>query len=380
MKTTINFQRIAAVMIIITLFILLLISAQSILKPIVFAVIFSIMLRPLCNWYDRWLPWNSLSVVVTFLTALMPITLLFYLFFIQFKDVVDEFPNITGKIKEGIQSLIRIVELNAPLSLKEEGESWLIKGVSGLIDTVQAGLTTSSVVLTSVFITALYTYFILLYRKSFKSFMIHQFGGQIQNEAREILMKVQNMNERYLYGMLSVILILSTLNSLGLWVIGIQYPLFWGFLGGVLAIVPYIGTLLGGLLPFAYALATTGNYWQPLSVVVFYFVVQQLEGNVITPKIIGSSVKLNPLAAIFSLILGAYLWGIAGIILSIPLLAILRIIFSHIDALKPYALLLSSDLYGNAQDFEEKYNEDRYRFLSYLRSRPEDSAPEDTNK
>ena len=338
------------------------------------------MLRPLCNWYDRWLPWNGMSVVVTFLTALLPVALLFYIFFIQFRDVVDDLPNITGKIEEGIQSLINLIEHNIPITVKGEGESWLLKGVSGLIDTVQAGLTTSTAVLAGFFITALYTFFILLYRKSFKSFLVHQFGGQLQHAAREVLMKIQHMNEQYLYGMLIVVLILSSLNSLGLWIIGIQYPVFWGFLGGVLAIIPYVGTLLGGLLPFAYALATTGNYWQPISVVAFYFVVQQLEGNVITPKIIGSSVKINPLAAIFSLILGAYLWGVAGAILAIPLLAILRIIFSHIDVLKPYALLLSSDLYGNAQAFEDKYNEDRYRLLSYLRSRPKASSSEEVNK
>ncbi len=186
------------------------------------------------------------------------------------------------------------------------------------------------------------------------------------------------MNERYLYGMLSVMLILGTLNSIGLYVIGIKYALFWGFLGGVLAIVPYVGTLLGGLLPFAYALATTDNYWQPLSVVIFYFFIQQFEGNIITPKIVGSSVKINPLAAIFALILGAYLWGVAGAVLAIPLLAIVRIVFSHIDILKPYALLLSSDLHGKAHLFEGKFDDDKYRLLSFLRTKPKTVEPKET--
>ena len=112
-------------------------------------------------------------------------------------------------------------------------------------------------------------------------------------------------------------LILGVLNSFGLWLIGIDYPVFWGFLGAFLAIIPYIGTAIGGLLPFLYALATTSTLWQPMAVIGWFVLVQQIEGNLITPKVLGSSVKVNPFAAIFALFFGGYLWGIPGLILAI---------------------------------------------------------------
>ncbi len=166
-------------MIIIALILILLVFAQTIIKPVVFALIFSIMLRPLCNWFDRWMPWSWLSVLLTFLTALLPIVGLGYIFFIQFRDVISDLPSVTDKLEKGINSLSRIVENNMPEPMQTD-ESWLQGATSGLIDTVQAGLSTSSAVLASIFITFLYTFLILLYRKSFRLFLVSQCQEQVQ--------------------------------------------------------------------------------------------------------------------------------------------------------------------------------------------------------
>jgi predicted PurR-regulated permease PerM len=174
--------------------------------------------------------------------------------------------------------------------------------------------------------------------------------------------------------MLTVMLVLGVLNSAGLYFIGIKYALVWGFLGALLAIVPYVGTTIGGLLPFTYAIATTGTVWQPTAVVVLYATVQFVEGNVITPKIVGNSVKINALAAVVSLILGALLWGIPGVILAIPLLAMIRIILDHITSFKPVALLLSDDLYADSDKYLNEFNHPKYRLSSLLRKRKPGAA------
>jgi predicted PurR-regulated permease PerM len=164
-------------------------------------------------------------------------------------------------------------------------------------------------------------------------------------------------------------LVLGVLNSAGLYFIGIKYALVWGFLGALLAVVPYIGTTVGGLLPFMYAVATTSTVWQPTAVVVLYAIVQFVEGNFITPKIVGNSVKINALAAVLSIILGALIWGVPGVILAIPLLAMLRIILDHITSFKPVALLLSDDLYAESAMYLNEYNHPRYRLSSFLMKR-----------
>jgi hypothetical protein len=114
-------------------------------------------------------------------------------------------------------------------------------------------------------------------------------------------------------------------------------------------------------LPFVFAIATTEGLWAPLLVVLLYITVQFIEGNFITPKVLGNSVKLNALAAIMVVLLGSFFWGIAGIILAIPLLAMFRILLTHLEPLRPLALLLSDDLYDESDQFLGQYNSDRYR-------------------
>jgi len=214
---------------------------------------------------------------------------------------------------------------------------------------------------------SLYTFFALLYRTSLRNFFIYQFGPQTRPEADELLRAIQNVMQEYLTGLSLVILILGILNSSGLWLIGIDYALFWGFLAALLAIIPYVGTTLGGLFPFLYALATTDTLWQPAAVVFLYAIVQQIEGNLITPKVVGSSVKINPFAAILALIIGGMIWGIAGLIIAIPFMAAVRVVFSHIDYLMPVGELLGDQLYSKNDVFEKKYDEDQFRLISFFR-------------
>ena len=109
--------------------------------------------------------------------------------------------------------------------------------------------------------------------------------------------------------------------------------------------------------------------WQPLAIVALYSTVQTIEGNLITPKVVGSSVEINPLAAIISLLIGGAVWGVSGLILALPLVAIVRIVFEHIDMLKPIALLLSSELYVERKKFIEDFDKEEYRIANYFKKK-----------
>ena len=140
-----------------------------------------------------------------------------------------------------------------------------------------------------------------------------------------------------------VIIIVGTLSGFGLWIIGLDYPFLFGYFGALLAIIPYIGTFIGGLIPVLYALINYNNIWTAVFVLGWYVLIHVIEGNVLTPKIVGSQVSLNPLIALIAIITGALIWGIPGMVLFIPSMAVLKVVFDHIDSLKPFALLLSSD-------------------------------------
>ncbi|MFK7773422.1 MAG: AI-2E family transporter, partial [Saprospiraceae bacterium] len=248
----------------------------------------------------------------------------------------------------------------------DENSSEMMQAPLGYIGTT---LSISGTFLINLFLTFVYTFLLLLYRTSLKNFYIMQFGATIKDGAELVLERIQTVIQKYLYGLLLVIAILGILNSIGLMLIGIEYAIFWGFLAAFLAVIPYIGTALGGLLPFLYAFATCDNYWQPIAVIVLFAFVQIIEGNLITPKVVGSSIKINPLAAILALLVGGAIWGTSGLILALPFIAIIRIIFSQIDFLKPIGMLLSDGLSDNEDVFERKFDKERFRLFSFFKKK-----------
>jgi len=160
---------------------------------------------------------------------------------------------------------------------------------------------------------------------------------------------VQQVGQKYLSGMVILIIITGLLNSIGLWIIGIDNPFLFGFLAAFLAIVPYVGTALGAIIPIMYAFVSYDSLWPVFAVAILFWVVQLITDNFLSPKIVGGSLRINALASILSLIIGALVWGVAGMILFLPFAAMLKVFCAEFDELKPIALLI-----GN-HDYKEKY-------------------------
>ena len=127
------------------------------------------------------------------------------------------------------------------------------------------------------------------------------------------------------------------------YICGVEHAIFFGVIGAILNIIPYVGPFIGALLPMSYALLTMDNLLSPLLILGAYQAIQLLEGNYLTPKIVGSQVNLNAFMTFLGLLLGASVWGVAGMILIIPILAILREIFDLSSSTKPFALLLGEE-------------------------------------
>jgi predicted PurR-regulated permease PerM len=207
-------------------------------------------------------------------------------------------------------------------------------------------------------------FFMLSYRIALKNFVLMQFEPLQRQGIAGIMIEIQKMLRQYLNGLFTVMIFLAVLNSLGLWIIGVEYPVLWASLAAFLTIIPYIGTTLGGGLPFFYALATAESWHQPAAVVAMYVTVQQIEGNLITPYVVGSKVRINPLVAIIGILLMNELWGVSGIILAIPIAAGIKIMFDRIAPLKAVGALMGSNIVNEQGLFLSDYNENRFRFSS----------------
>ena len=127
-------------------------------------------------------------------------------------------------------------------------------------------------------------------------------------------------------------------------ILGIEYAILLGILGALLNLIPYIGGLVAVALPMAVALATEASPVYALYILIIYYIIQLIDNNYIVPKIVASKVKLNALFSIVVVIAGNMLWGIPGMFLSIPLLAIVKLICDHVEPLKPWGFLLGDTM------------------------------------
>jgi predicted PurR-regulated permease PerM len=134
--------------------------------------------------------------------------------------------------------------------------------------------------------------------------------------------------------------IVGVLNSIGLLLLGIDYPFFFGFLCAVLLLIPYIGIIIGSLLPALVAFATKDSNWYAVGVLLLFSVIQFIEGNFITPKITGSKISINAFVSILSIVVFGMLWGTSGMILALPLTASLKVLFDHSPKFHIYGFLL----------------------------------------
>lgn len=325
---------------------------SAILLPVFYASFLSLFLVSIDRRIVKYVKLRWLSILLTFIVVIFPVVLLFTIFSVQLGTIFASLPSITNSVKAGAEQIFTFIDNQLPF-LELNYENLVKENINTIVEAplsfIQRGISSSTSVALGIAMCFIYTFFILLYRKSFQDYVIYQFKDSVHFDIHDTMTKIKETVEGYVGGLGIVMIVLCVLNTLGLWIIGVQYAFFWGSLGAVLAIIPYIGTLLGGLLPFLYSLATSDYTWQPAAVVIYYIVIQQIEGNLITPKIVGEKVDINPLFAIFSLIFFAFFWGVGGVILALPIISTIKILLSQIESTKALSVLMSSNI-----DAEEK--------------------------
>ena len=182
-------------------------------------------------------------------------------------------------------------------------------------------------------------FFFLYYRTFFADFLSKVFPSTDAKTMQGILTKTGEVVQGYLVGLLVVMGVVACANCVGFWWIGVDYPIFFGIITGLLLIIPYIGIWVGASLPIILSLATLSPS-HALGVVAWVAAVQFIEANFVTPLVIGSKVSINPMIAMLALLGGELLWGIPGLILALPFTAIIKVIFDHVPALHPYGFIL----------------------------------------
>src|SRR5690606_11546235 len=193
-------------------------------------------------------------------------------------------------------------------------------------------------------VVTVYTILMLIYRTRIKTFileLVNRYAGITEVAQAEVIVeKITRVASLYVCGIFLVVLILSVVYFVGLTVIGVENALFFAILAALINVIPYIGSVAGGAIVVLYTFITGDSLMVPVIVALFFAGVQQLDSYLLIPKITGAKVRLGPLFTIMVLLLGGMLWGIAGMILFIPILGICKVAFDHIEPLKPYGYLV----------------------------------------
>jgi predicted PurR-regulated permease PerM len=352
--TTMNlsFQKLFFVIATVFALFAILILAKPILIPLSVALLMSFILYPLAKRFELWRMSRILAAFFSiFVVALVVGGVIFFFStqiiglskdFAHFQDkVILAFADVTLYINNNV-TFIPDLEKN---ELFDRIRDWLNESKVVLISKT---FTTTATLFTGLFATATFTFLILIYRKGLTQAFVSFFPEGKRGRAASMFKSVQQVGQAYLFGMLLIVIIIGFANSIGLWIIGVDNPFLFGFLGATLSIVPYIGTFLGAIAPIVYAFVSYDSVWMPIAVAILFWGVQLISDNYLSPKIVGGNLGLNALTAILSLIVGAVVWGVAGMILFLPFAAMLRVVCEEYEALKPVALLIGNQNYkGN---------------------------------
>lgn len=229
---------------------------------------------------------------------------------------------------------------------KEKIDAWVTKtkseGMNNSSAIIGQTLGTISGVLALIFLMPVYIFMILFYKPLLLEFIAQLFKQEKHETVAEVLMETKTLIQSYLVGLLLETALVATLNSIGLLIIGIDYAILVGIIGALLNLIPYIGGLVAISIPMLLAIATKSPI-DALWVFIAYIIVQFIDNNIFVPKIVASKVKMNALVSIVVVLIGGALWGVAGMFLSIPITAIVKVIFDRVESLKPLGFLIGDN-------------------------------------
>jgi predicted PurR-regulated permease PerM len=344
---------------------------QETLQILAFSFLLAMLLYPLCRKLESWKLPRVTAIFVCLILLTSSLVLMGYLIVNQILDFSDQMPLFTSKMEALTSKTQTWASRNFHISRAKqmnEVKKYSMDLVKNSASYLSSFLSSAGNTLANIAIVPIFVFFIMLYRDFFRHFFYRVFGRVKRANIDHVLSKIYAVVQGYLAGLFLVILIVAALNTLGLWLLDIDYALFFGILAAVLLLIPYIGIMIGSILPILFALITKDSALSALGVAGVFGFVQMLEGNFITPHIVGSKVSINPLAAMVALILGGQLWGIGGLVLALPLTAILKVVLDSVDGLKPYGFLLG--------DPEQLLQKARKRALKIVETEPT-QTPED---
>jgi predicted PurR-regulated permease PerM len=317
---------------------------KTLFIPLFFGLLVAMVMYPVCRWLEQKKWSRALATTVSLTIVILLFAMLLALLVWQFRVFLHDWPQIAHKLEELFTNLQGWVSDQLGITLDVQA-GWLRNIamnagniVSGML---QGTLTTTINTSFILFLIPVFAALFLYHRQVFVQYLRVVLPPAYRSRLDTILQQVIHTYFNYIKGMLLVYLIVGALNSIGLLALGIRHAVLFGMLTAFMTIIPYIGIIASALLPISIAWTTKGSVWYPLGVIGVFSFVQYLEANVIFPKVVGAQLNVSTWATLVAILAGGILWGVSGMVLFIPFVAILKIVSDYVEELKGLNLLLT---------------------------------------
>lgn len=341
------YHKLASVLVSLVVLGYLVIQGKEILSPLVFSCLFSILLLPLSAFLEKKFGMRrGLAAVISVVFLLLVIGTILYAIALQMGDLADDWPQFKTQLNSTFLSLRHWVAVNFHINASKQ-LNFIKTATNNVLASGTAMVGTTLVSLTSLLLflvfTFIYTIFFLTYRGLIMRFLVSVFLEKNEEVVHDIIEQVQQILRKYILGLFIEMGIVSAVVFLVFWALGIKYALLLGLITGLFNIIPYIGIFTAMLASVLITFATAAATVKILMVIGTLVTVHLVDSNILLPVIVGSKVKINPLITVLGVVLGEMIWGISGMFLSIPVIAVSKIIFDRIDSLRPWGILLGEE-------------------------------------
>ncbi len=319
---------------------------ESILLPLVVAVFLSYLFKPMVLWLkSRRFPTvvSLLLVFVTIAAVLFGVSFVVYTSIDSFIDEAPKYQDRVNVLAADLDGSVRSLAEKYDLPVTEF-DWWSVFDVSSVTSILSSSVGTTVTFLGNVILVMLYMFFILASSGDMGAKLRTGFREEHSERIAGIIERIDRQVRQYILAKTLISLATGALTSLVLWLFGVDFALFWGFLAFLLNYIPNIGSLLAEVFPVLLAFLQFDSVVTPLIILVILVGMQTVMGNVVEPKMMAFSMNLSPLLILVALIFWGWLWGITGMIIAVPMTAILKIIFENIDELKPIARLMEGNI------------------------------------
>ncbi len=320
--------------------------ASDIIMPVIMAFFISILLLPVYRFLMKYKFPEALAIILPILMVFIFIAGIIWFFSAQIGILVNDFPQIKENVAKHLQSLQQWISGFTDFSIAKQ-KQFITEKSDDLLNMAGKAASGAALTLSGVFVflglIPIYVYLILFYKDILLRFAFMWFKVEDHAKVKEAVYESESIIKNYLVGLLIQVTYMTVFLGGILMLFGIKHALLIGVIFAILNLIPYVGALLGNILGVLITLSSSTELSPVITVLLVIAVVQFLDNNILMPRIVGSKVKINALVSILGVVIGGTIAGISGMFISMPLIAVLKVIFDRSEAFKHWGILFGDE-------------------------------------